>query len=453
MAFDESYHFALIQFFTHHLNPFISSEPSSSYNLGAIPHNPSIFYHYLLSFPLRLITLFTSNIKTEVILLRLSSLLFAIITIIFIRKILNLLRLPSLISNLVIFVYCLTPIVSVLASQLNYDNLLLPCSTITVYLTIKAVKQINKRTIPTGLIIGLITFCLFCSEVKFSYLPIFAGSFIAILYYLYKSYKGKPKKLLNNFKKGYLSIEKPKKIVLSCFFVVGLAIFMNFYGYNLVKYHTLTAQCQQVIPFNDCKLYYPWERNEQALEYKKAHPTMGRMSIPSFTVFWLKVEYYQLFGEVIPIGGLVYIVKEFYGFIIFLSVLGVLTAIYQAKTILKKHVWVLPTIIITVVYLIGLWLRNYNILLQYNKPLAIQGRYLLPVLVYFYSLLALGMYYTFLNRAIKKAHIGPIITTLTIIMFLVFGGFMRYVRVITPKFGWSSQTTKKVEVTSKPSTF
>ena len=70
MAFDESYHLGLIQFFSHRLNPIVTSQ-TNSYNLGAIAHNPSFLYHYLLSFPYRLLDSLGASLRVEVVSLRL----------------------------------------------------------------------------------------------------------------------------------------------------------------------------------------------------------------------------------------------------------------------------------------------------------------------------------------------------------------------------------------------
>ncbi len=65
MAYDESFHVGLIQIFTEHLNPIISQQHPSTFGFGNIVHNPSWLYHWLLSFPDRLLSL--GSLRTEVV--------------------------------------------------------------------------------------------------------------------------------------------------------------------------------------------------------------------------------------------------------------------------------------------------------------------------------------------------------------------------------------------------
>src|SRR6185312_5810861 len=67
MAFDEDFHFGVIRIYAHHLSPFLSGQPPGADAYGAVAHDPSYLYHYLMSFPYRLISLFTDNQTAQVI--------------------------------------------------------------------------------------------------------------------------------------------------------------------------------------------------------------------------------------------------------------------------------------------------------------------------------------------------------------------------------------------------
>jgi hypothetical protein len=93
------------------------------------------------------------------------------------------------------------------------------------------------------------------------------------------------------------------------------------------------------------------------------------------------------------------------------------------------------------VYLAILWLRNYHDYLQLGQPLAIQGRYLLPVLVYFYALGALGIYYALKSKvAAQYRNLQPAIVVMTVFAFLYFGGYVRYLSVVSPNDYWQTQS-------------
>src|SRR4051794_9900317 len=88
IIFDEKIHFGSTVAYTSHLSPFITSQPSSLDYLGQITRNTSYLFYYILSWPLRLIDVFTHNASAQLILLRLINIaLFACALIIF-RKVL-----------------------------------------------------------------------------------------------------------------------------------------------------------------------------------------------------------------------------------------------------------------------------------------------------------------------------------------------------------------------------
>src|SRR5665213_1904608 len=70
MAFDEDFHLGIIRLYAHHLSPFWSSQPQGANMFGAVARDPSYLYQYLMSFPYRLISLFTRDQTIIVIWLR-----------------------------------------------------------------------------------------------------------------------------------------------------------------------------------------------------------------------------------------------------------------------------------------------------------------------------------------------------------------------------------------------
>src|ERR1700760_1243745 len=61
LAFDEGYHLGIIQLYAHQWSPFFSHLPQSTGQFGPLATDPSYLYHYLMSFPYRLVLLFTNN--------------------------------------------------------------------------------------------------------------------------------------------------------------------------------------------------------------------------------------------------------------------------------------------------------------------------------------------------------------------------------------------------------
>src|SRR5271154_6655389 len=69
-AFDENFHFGLIQVYSHYWLPFLSSQPPHAASFGAVARDPSYLYQYLMSFPYRIIAHFYHEEIGQIIMLR-----------------------------------------------------------------------------------------------------------------------------------------------------------------------------------------------------------------------------------------------------------------------------------------------------------------------------------------------------------------------------------------------
>jgi hypothetical protein len=442
MAFDEAYHFGIIQFFGHHLNPLVSQQPASTYGLGAIAHDPSFLYHYLLSFPYRLVAHFSHSMKLQVIVLRFFSIAFMIGSLLIIRKTLRFMRIPAMLANIILLVFALTPIVTALAAQINYDNLLILMSSACIYQTLRLVQSLRRGLLDVKLLLTLACFCLYASVVKFTFLPFLIGIVAVVAWQLILYWRRHTSTFAANFVAGFKAIPRQTQAVLAIAGIIGLGLFINFYGYDLVKYHNPEPQCNQILSIQDCQHYYSWERNYTAVQYKKSHPQPLQMNPVRYTWFWFKVQYYQLFAEIVPIGGLVHIAHDFYATIIVLSVIGALCTLLSLPKILRLHKAFLALAAIVATYLLFLWARNYYDYRQLGQPLAIQGRYVVPVLVYMYALLGLGITYTLESKKTLRLVVRPAITAIVIFSFIYFGGYVRYVSNISPNDQWPAQPAR-----------
>src|SRR5262245_25799525 len=71
MAFDEDFHLGIIKIYSHQWLPFLSDNAVNTGQFGALSRDPSYLYHWLMSFPFRLVQLFTDSQTAQVIVLRL----------------------------------------------------------------------------------------------------------------------------------------------------------------------------------------------------------------------------------------------------------------------------------------------------------------------------------------------------------------------------------------------
>src|SRR5487761_1343900 len=87
-AFDESFHFGIIKVYSHYWLPFLNSQPPNADAFGAVFRDPSYLYHYAMSFPYRLITLFVHGQTTQVIIMRFINIALAATGLVIFRRVL-----------------------------------------------------------------------------------------------------------------------------------------------------------------------------------------------------------------------------------------------------------------------------------------------------------------------------------------------------------------------------
>jgi len=435
MAFDESYHFSLIKFFSHRLNPIVTSQAGSTYGLGAIVQNPSFLYHYLLSFPYRLVALFTNSLEVQAVGLRFVNIAFAVASLIVMRRLLRLLNLSGALTNIVVLVFALTPVVTALSAQINYDNLLILAVTLCLYETAAFARKLDRKIFDAQSLLTLLCLCLFSSLVKFAFLPVFAG--ITVLVACKLAFYRPPKKSsrLSVARKSFAGIAKTSKLLLLVAGLVSSFLFVRLYGVNLVKYHNPAPQCSQVLNIRDCKHYYAWDSDYNAQQQEKAHPATDTMNVLGYGVYWLAINGFGIFGAILPLAGPYYLSPTFCLIVVILLTVAFVCMAVNFKKVLKGHKNLLAIIAISLFYALAIWGRNYHDYLQLGQPVAVDGRYLVPVLIYFYALLGLGAQYALASKQTPQLIIKWALVLLVVFSFLYYGGYAQYVTRIYPVYG------------------
>jgi hypothetical protein len=164
------------------------------------------------------------------------------------------------------------------------------------------------------------------------------------------------------------------------------------------------------------------------------------MSLFTYTAYWFLLSNLQLFGAIMPLQGLSYISPIF---ILVVGVVGILLlvcTIVKLRIILQKNRGLLSLIIIAFIYLLALWARNYHDYLQLGQPVAIDGRYWAPILIYLYALMGSSARYTFTSRRPNMLAIKAGLALAIIIAFVGYGGYVQYISHITPIYGRISPT-------------
>lgn len=438
MTYDEAYHFGLIKFFGQHPNPLITSQSPDTYRLGAIVQNPSFLYHYLMSFPYRLISLFTHTPELQLISLRLINVALAVGGLLIMRRLLKSLKVSDALTNLLVLMVAFTPIFTVLSGQLNYDNLFIPAATACIYMALSFLRQLDGKVFNIGTFMALLSLCLFTSLIKFAFLPIFVAIAALVGWGIY-SRRGSAGTLKASALKSWKRLGLHAKVLLIGACVVGGFMFLRIYGVNLVRYHNPAPQCDQVLNVQDCKHYYSWDLNYQIKAYSAAHH-IHRVNVLRYDGYWFLVVTFEPFSVLTPFQGHIY---AFTAYLIIVGLLGVGALLCTVMDF--RHIWqnreLRTLLLICAFYIVCLWARNYHDYVQLSWPRAIHGRYLLPILICLYLLLATGVRDT-LDKRMSQARALTAKAALALIIvasFLYYGGFHQYVHYVYPVYGRISQ--------------
>ena len=447
MAFDENYHLSIIRLYSDRFLPFGAQQPEGPAGFGAISRDPSYMYQYLLSFPYRLIELYVQSETIQVILLRFISIALFILGIILYRKVLLNAKCSKAMANFVIAVFILTPVVPFLAVQINYDNLLFPLVAGSLLLAQRFVRKLEaEKAIDAKALSILVIVCLFGSLVKYAFLPVFLGVFIFIGVKLVAFTQANSTKTLRaRILAGLTKISKAQMIILVSLLLLFGGLFFERYGINTLRYGTPTPECDQVLGIEKCQAYGSWLRNYQTRQDKinGRLPATSKDPINYTITKWMKPMsnnlFYTLNGSSsnFKTGQPFMLIR-----VISVATIGVGSTLFVwwQRELRKKFKLNLP-ITVMLVYTTTLWSQNYLDFLHVGMAVAIQARYLVPVLPIFYLLLGIGF-----ARLLQRRPEPKVILALTTFLILITqgGGIGVYILRSDASWYWPNATVVRV---------
>ncbi len=381
MAFDEDFHLGIISIYAHHISPFLAAQPEGSAQFGAVARDPSYMYQYLMSFPYRLIGLFTNDQTVRVLILRFLDIgLFAWGLVLF-RRLMLRTGASRAIVHVCLLVLVLLPVTPLLAAQINYDNLFFPLVALALLWAADLASTIGKRRMDAALVLRLTMLCLFTSLVKYAFLPIFA---VIALYLALKAVSmfGSWKELRSAF---MISLRSASKLAVTLL-LVGLAVsgllFAQRYVVNALRYHTPVPACDKVLSVDECSAYGPWARDRHYKQTKTGTDHNPVIFMGDWLYgMWLRTFFavdgpgtrYQTRGPLLfpGISAIIFTVSGM-----------VLVAVY-GKRVFRRYGGSALTLmaLASFFYVAVLWLDNFAAYVSTGQPVAINGRYLLPVML------------------------------------------------------------------------
>jgi hypothetical protein len=437
MAFDENFHFGIIQIYAHQWSPILMTTPPGSSQYGELLHDPSYLFQYLMSFPYRFTTLFTHNQTIEIIVLRIIDVTLFTGGIIAFRKLLGRVGLSKALTNFALLMFVLIPVVPFLAATINYDNLLFLTVPIYLLIVMRAIDSIKNHRFSFTNLALLVSVGTLGSLVKYAFLPIFG---ITIVYLLIVWLKTRPRTHLpSSIAASFRSAKLYVKLGLLVLALIGLGLFLQRYAVNFIEYHSIEPDCSKIESLNECLQYGPWARNYNA-EIKAQMGAPHNPILPLFLPAWFGGMILRLyfainsnFANVPPPPLPIY----FAGFV---GLVGTVLAVIYRRSIIKSIRYSYLLLGVALAYLAALFYVNLTQYLHFHEMVAINGRYLIPILVLLFVFVSLA-FREFIMRHVPKNKRLIVMAGVAVIVVLIIlqgGGILTYLAQSDTSWYWSN---------------
>jgi hypothetical protein len=441
MAFDESFHFGLIQHHAGQWLPFFTHQPALSESYGAVVRDPSYLYHFVMSLPYRAIRLITANTVAQIIVLRLLNIALFVYGLILFRRLLLLLGSSRAMAHTILLLFSLTPVVPFLAAQINYDNLLIPLMLWCLLATFSWLESARHGRISAGRTLLLISIMLLTCLVKYVFLPIMA---ILVFIILLKvghhrlAWKEFGRKFLQSFK----SLGLVGQIGILLLFLVSLGLFSERYAINMWRYHSPSPACSQILSLDECLEYGPWQRD---YFYVQARPSSFKLDYRYYSHIWLYWMWRRCFFAISYLNENILPLPLPDRTAAVLAIAGTGMFLGYGWRLLRKQPYRQYVLIIIVVYTVALFAETLRAYARTAQPVAINGRYLIPFMPF--MMLFAGLSFREFLR--KYQIIKPLAVVIVLTLFLQGGGVLTFIVQSDQHWDWQNRAVIKVNDTAR----
>ncbi|HEX6258663.1 MAG TPA: hypothetical protein VFZ48_04240 [Candidatus Saccharimonadales bacterium] len=436
MIFDEEYHVGIIDIYARQLSPFITVQPPEAALYGDITRYTSYLYHYLASFPYRLVSFFTSDIQTHIVVLRFLNVAVMVGALVLYRKVLLMARISPVLVHIALLFFVMTPLLAYAAAQVSYDPLtfaLIPAMAICAIRVVQS-KKWFWWLVALGVIGALSTL------IKFTMLPFLTVFFVVALGMRLR--RSGPRFLTQASEQIRRS---PWLVVVGAAVLAALsmALFIERYGGNVLRYQTLTPDCAAVQSVETCNKYGPWARNAM-LEQQQLFMQQPVDNIAVYTVFnWIPHIVDDFFIAAVyptasaPVlhqgtpqnleGTAGHVLTRVVGWAGFIG--GVIVVAWQWRR-LAQYKALLVCLAAGAVYVGILHARNYSEYVAFAMPVAVQGRYILSILPFVFAAILICL------SAIRTPRLKVGAFTVACICFVFGAGALPYIMYGQPLWSW-----------------
>ncbi len=423
-AFDENFHFGLIRLHAEQWLPFFTSQPAGADVYGPAWRDGSYFYHYLMSWPYRLIASLSGSEAGQVIFLRLINIGIFASGILVYRRLFDALGLSRRLAHAALLFFVLLPIVPLLAGQINYDNLIFLLTGLLFLHTVRYIQALRQRnSLDITAVLLIVIWGLLAAVCKYTSLPVFAAiaGLLAIETFMARRSTG-----------SWPVAAWPRRgLLIAGLFVVLLCAGLSLerYGVNLLRYHSLQPDCAKVLTVERCESYSPWARDHLFAEIYDRPGAWGIIIYPFVWVYRMIYETMFTIGSFFgPDGTVTYqaasplLVANITAWVITLG--GVALCV-----VFWKRLWRQPAIRLLLLacafYAFVLLAKNVSMYLHTGEAVAIHGRYLIPMYPFLLVLLAMG--FNWGANMLRHSYLKTWLIVITVFLFLQGGGIMAWI--------------------------
>jgi len=439
MMYDEYYHFGLIEYFSHQWLPWINNQSVNLDQYSALARSPYLFYHYLLSFPFRIVALFTSDFYTQVISTRFINIGLFVGGLVVFAKLFKAMKIQPIFRNVALLFLVLLPVTPFVAATVSYDNAIFLLTAIFMFVGIRIIQspKIQWHDYVLIVLIGMAG-----SLMKIAFLPIFAAGFIYVFIHLFINHR---KKIKYNFIQSFIASSLWLKLLLIISTVIVGFFFIERFGVNIIQYHSLEPSCAVQIGAERCRSNYVELRSGDLKKARTGVPAQA----PQYTLTWIstmesgllitgantKGKYGTEMGQPLPIISVVVSIG---------AIVSLATFFYSFDKLRKlSGFWMMMSI--SILYVGVLFYKNFSDYYTYYQAIAIQGRYLLPLLPVIMVFLVLGINYTMKKRLRLK-----LVTLIVVLVFYMNGaGIITHIIRSRNAWYWDNQTVYQVNNEAK----
>jgi hypothetical protein len=203
--------------------------------------------------------------------------------------------------------------------------------------------------------------------------------------------------------------------VLVAFVLVSFGLFSERYVANIVTYHNPIPACDAVISQDECEQYGPYGRDHV---YAQEKPADFHANIFVYIGDWFYGMWYRLFFAISYDYATSPPLLVISCLSIVLAALLLLGTIMRFRTIFAGQPLRQLLLWIVLGYILVLFVDGFSAYRKTAQPVAINGRYLIPVLLFIFAIGGLAWSQILAARSTAKT----VIATVVIAVFLLQGG-------------------------------